>query len=237
MMKKFLFTVLTVCLALSVQAQDMSLEEILDAHYEVINQEKRSEVQSIVYEGTMSQGIEIPIKLMIKRPNKARMEGMVQGKMFVQAYDGENGFMIMPNAAAPQDLNDTQKESMEEMASVDSEFYTAQQKEYDVELLGTEDFEGSEVYKIKVTKPNGNETTYFMDSENYVILKAHSKMKVQDQDVESTTFYSNYKEVDGMIFPHSFDAKNAEGQMVSQIMIDTITVDGEVSDDKFVRPE
>ncbi|MFA0964028.1 outer membrane lipoprotein-sorting protein [Roseivirga sp. BDSF3-8] len=237
MMKKILFTFLTVCLALTVQAQDMTLEEVLENHFEVINQEKRSDINTLVYEGTMTQGIEIPVKLIIKRPGMVRMEGSVQGKVFVQAYDGNDGFMIMPNAAAPQDLSDEQKENMKDKASVDSELKTAQDKEFDMELMGTEDFEGSDVYLVKVTKDNGDATTYYIDAENYVILKARSKTTVQGQEVVGETYYSNYKEVDGMIFPHSFDYKNAEGQTMNQIMIETVTLDSEVSDEQFARPE
>ncbi|MGB3182026.1 MAG: outer membrane lipoprotein-sorting protein [Cyclobacteriaceae bacterium] len=237
MMKKVLFTFLTICLAVAVQAQDMTLEEVLEQHYEVMNQEKLSEVNTVIYEGTMMQGIEIPIKLMVKRPGMFRMEGTVQGKQFIQAFNGDEGFMLMPNAVAPQDMSDEQIESMEDMGSVDGSLYTAQDKGYDMELVGTEDFEGSEVYLVKVTKENGDEATYYLDAENFVILKVKSKSTVQGQEVESEMFFSNYKEVDGIIFAHSQEAKLPNGQTGMQIMIDTITLDQDLSDDEFARPE
>ena len=83
-MKKVLFTFLIACFAFTVQAQDMTLEEVLAAHYEVMGQEKLKDVQTVVYEGKMNQGIEIPLKLMVKRPGKFRMEGTVQGQTINQ---------------------------------------------------------------------------------------------------------------------------------------------------------
>ena len=60
--------------------------------------DKLKRVKSIKSTATMSMGpgIEAPGVLIQKRPALARLEFTVQGLTAVQAYDGKNGWQIMP---------------------------------------------------------------------------------------------------------------------------------------------
>jgi len=75
-MKKTILIIATLVISVfAVQAQDMTLEEILESHFEAIGQEKLNDVKSMTVAGKMMmQGMELPFKMIIKRPNKSRME-------------------------------------------------------------------------------------------------------------------------------------------------------------------
>ncbi len=60
---------------------------------------------------------------------------------------------------------------------------------------------------LKLTRPNGDVITSYIDSEEYVLLKSKSRMKVQGVDTEAETIFSNYKYVDEMLSPFSIETK------------------------------
>jgi hypothetical protein len=95
--------------------------------------------------------------------------------------------------------------------------------------------EGSSVYKIKVTRANGNIETHYIDSENFIPLKISSVIKIQGNDVENDTYPGNYKEVNGAMMPFSIENKS-KGQTISNVIIDKYEVDKEVDDNLFLKP-
>ncbi len=94
--------------------------------------------------------------------------------------------------------------------------------------------EGTEVYKIKLTKKEGDEIFYFIDSESYVMLKETRKMTVQGNEMEIESFPSNYEMINGIAFPMSIKT-NTMGQE-TEILLDSVKIDLELDDSIFVRP-
>ncbi len=217
-------------------AQD--LDEILDHYFEVIGQDKITRVNTITSEGKVLQmGMELPFVLIQKKPSKIRMEAEIQGTKFIQAYDGENGWMIAPwtGSPDPQDMPDEQIKAMRDMGDIEGDLYNWDKKGHEVSLIGKEDMEGTPVYKIKLVKENGDEYLYYIDAENYVVLRTDVKTTVQGTEVNSSTYLSNFKPVEGMIMPFSMESK-MNGQVVSQIMVDTYRIDEPVDDNVFTKP-
>lgn len=226
------------------QAQDMTLEEILDSHFEAIGQDKLLNVQSITMTGKqMAQGMEFPFKIMIKRPAKLRVEATVQGNTMVQAYNGTDGWMVMPwiGTLDPQDVNEEQLKGFKDQADMDGKLYNWKDKGYTVELVGTDDMEGTEVYKIKLTeKPDkegeeGDVTFFFIDSDSFVILKTSAKRTIQGNEMEAETFQSNYKQVDGIAMAFSTETKIG-GNSISQITVEDVKFNEDIDDNVFDRP-
>lgn len=234
-MKRMLLAAIMICISLLASAQ--TLNEVLNDHFEAINQEKRSTINTLVYEGLMIQGMEIPVKLIIKRPGMVRMEGVVMGNKFIQAYNGTEGFMILPGSSEPESLNEQQTASMKDMATLDSELAAARQNNFEMEFQGMDTFEGNEVYKIKVVNDRDTETVYYLDSEHYVILKVVSSVVVNGQTIVGETIYSDYVEEEGMLFPKTFISNNEAGETLNEIRIDDIYINEPVSDKLFSRPD
>ncbi|MBK8552460.1 MAG: hypothetical protein IPL53_15870 [Ignavibacteria bacterium] len=124
-------------------------------------------------------GLDIPMVTFVKRDGKARMEMSYQGMSLIRACDQNNGWMINPF----QGTKDAEKLPAEEVkdirkhAEIEGELINYKQKGYKAEFLGKDDFEGTEVYKIRVTDKDGDMTYYFLDVSSYLILKENSKRK------------------------------------------------------------
>lgn len=221
------------------QSFSQTVDEILAEYFAVIGQEKLLATETFSTNGKIVQGqFEIPFTSYHKRPMSFKSEATFQGMDIVTAYDGEKGWTINPFAgnSDPQPMTEEIADRISLQADYDGIFYNYKEKGYTIELLGTEDLDDIEVYLLKLTRPNGDVITSYIDSEEYVLLKSKSKMKVQGVDTEAETIFSNYKYVDDMLSPFSIETK-VNGETVMQMVFDEITYNVDIDDSIFEMPE
>lgn len=216
-----------------------TVDEILEEHFVVIGQEKLLQTNTFSTKGKIMQGqIEIPFISYHKRPMYFRSEASFQGMEILTAFNGETGWAVNPFAGSsdPLPMTAEQVDRMKLQADYDGMLYNYQEKGYQVELTGIETVDDIETYVLKLTRPNGDIINTFIDAENYVILKTSSKLKMQDVDVETESFYSNYKYVNEILSPFSLETKR-DGQTIMQMTFDEINYDVEIDDSIFIMPE
>ena len=184
-----------------------------------------------------SQGMELPMAILWKRPNRVRMDMTIQGKVMVQAFDSANGWMIMPfmGSTDPEKMTAEDTKEISQRADFDGELVDYQKKGHKVELVGKEDVDGAPAYKLKVTLKNGDIEYVFIDAATNLELKSVSKRKSQGAEIEIETFSSDYKLVDSVLVPHAMESK-VKGQTVMQLTFDTVKFNVPVADSAFVMP-
>jgi outer membrane lipoprotein-sorting protein len=221
MLKKLAALAVVALIAAPAQAQD--LDEVLNNYYEAIGGlEAWQSVQSMKMTGKMmmgGMGIEAPFTVMAKRPNMARIEFVFQGITGIQAYDGETAWQVMPFTG-----NTDPEEVWEESG-------------HTVELLGMEETEGTQAYKLKVTLNTGSVQYYYLDSEYFVPIRMEGVREVQGRTVEFETIVSDYKEVGGLMIAHSIEARPKGAPAGQAVTIDLVELDIEMADSLFVMPE
>jgi outer membrane lipoprotein-sorting protein len=190
--------------------------------------------------GKMMMGpMEAPIVVEFKRPQNMRVEFTLQGMTGVQAYDGETAWMVMPfmGKTEPEKMPAEQVKMIKEQADFDGPLMDYAEKGHTVELLGVEDVEGTEAYKLKVTKKDGDVDVIYIDAEYYMPFKSESKRTIQGQEMEVSTVIGDYKEVGSVIMPHSLEV-NTPGGMGGQVLtFDKIELDVDLPADRFAMPE
>jgi outer membrane lipoprotein-sorting protein len=181
--------------------------------------------------------MELDFVMLTLRPEKFRLEVDIQGAKMIQAYDGEKGWFVAPwtGSLDPIEISGVQLKTVKLQADMDGMLYNYEKKELITELIGKEDMEGTEVYKIKQTDKEGDVYFHFIDAENYVLLKTTSKVKMGESEIESETLYSNYKEYEGLMMAHSFESKT-NGQTMSQINIEAVELNPEIDAAIFTMP-
>ena len=237
-MKKLLslsFAILIAAFFTVVHGQDLS--EILDQHFSAVGQEKLMKIKTFtIYGNIVQMGTEFSFVQKVKTPDKFRMDANIQGQLMIQAYDGETGWYVAPWISLDtQDLTGPQLDQTKDQTNMEGDLYNWEEKGHQAEYLGTEDMEGTEVYKIKLTKKDGDEIFYYIDSEAYIILKEARKMTVQGNEIEIESFPGNYEVFDGIVFPMSIKT-NTMGQE-TEILFDSVKFDLEMNDSIFVRPD
>lgn len=227
-------------LAAPVQAQDMTVQDILNNYYEASGGlDNLKSVQSMTVTGKLTggQGFEAPFTRYAKRPNLLRMEFTVQGMTGVQGYDGETAWMHMPfmGQTAPEVMAPDMATAFEEEADIDGPLVDYAEKGHQIEYVGEDEAEGAEVYKLKLTRENGDVTYFYMDAEYFLVIVTEAKRTIQGNEMEFTTVISDYKDVGGLMIPHSFEVRG-QGPMGQTILIEQVELNTEIDDELFKMP-
>ena len=237
--KFFIFTgvfIISCFLLQSALTVDDLVKKNIEAHggYEKLKSVKsiKSTVKFIM------QGIEGPATILVKRPDKFRLDAVFQGMTITQAYDGKTGWSIMPFGGNldPRKMSEEELKEMEESADIDGAFVDYKKKGHKIELIGQEDLEGTPAYKLKLTLKNGNVRYVYLDAEYFLEIKIIAKVKRGDNEFEVESVLGDYKEVKGLMVAHSIEVKMNK-QTIRQVTVDKVELDVEIDDKLFVMPE
>jgi hypothetical protein len=235
--KLSLFLLFSALLSISAAAQ--TADEIVNKNIAARGGlEKIHAIKSVRVSAKLLQGgIELPVILQRKRPDSLRMELTFQGKTIIQGYDGTTGWVISPmtGSSEPLKLTEDQVKEIASQADIDGMLVDYKTKGHSVELIGKEDLEGNQAYKLKVTKKNGNIAYVFIDAENFLEIKTTEKSKPQGTEIEIDTYQADYKPVNGIMIAHAVEGK-VKGQTAFQIAVDKIEFDVPIDDAIFKLP-
>jgi outer membrane lipoprotein-sorting protein len=171
---------------------------------------------------------------------------IVQGQEVMQGvFDGEvmwsTNFQTMKAEKSDAESTEMMKLNANDFPS---EFIDYKEKGYTLELMGTESFEGTETYKLKLTKEpvtiDGEQvedvTYYYFDTEAFVPIAQESEMKMGPQKgAISQIKMSDYQEVDGLYVPFSMTQGVKDGAS-QPIIIESIELNPEIDDSVFAFP-
>jgi outer membrane lipoprotein-sorting protein len=202
--------------------------------------EKLKSVKSIKSTATMSMGpgMEAPGTLIQKRPALARLEFTVQGLTAVQAYDGKNGWQIMPfmGKKDPELMSADEAKEIEENADLDGPLVDYKSKGNQVELQGKEKIEGTDAYKLKVTLKNGDVQTIYIDSDSFLDIKEVTKRTVRGTEQEIESAIGDYKPVEGIMFPFAVESSVKGTDQKQKLTITKVELNVPADDSLFKMP-
>lgn len=143
-----------------------------------------------------------------KRPGEVRTEATVQGLTMVQAYDGKDGWKISPfqGRKDPEKMSPDDTKSLIEDAEVDGPLVDWQAKGSTVEYLGTEDVDGTQAHKLKVTRKNGDVSYVYLDPDHFLEIRITTQRIERGAQVEVETDLGDYEKVGGVFVPFSIEA-------------------------------
>ncbi|MEO8512017.1 MAG: outer membrane lipoprotein-sorting protein [Ignavibacteria bacterium] len=221
--------------------KSQTVDEVIDSHTKAIGGlDKLMAIKSVKFTGKFSGGgFEVPVVMTLKRKDMMRMDITFQGNAQITAFDGTTAWQVSP-WSGKKDAEKLPKESEKEMrnqADIEGALVNYKDKGYKAELLGKEDMEGSEVYKIKLTDKDGDVTTYYLDTQSYLILKETSKRKIKEKEINAETLYGNYQQVEGITFPMSLEIKEAGSQETQKGVMEKVELNVSVDDSYFKMPE
>lgn len=173
-----------------------------------------------------------------KRPNRVRQEFSLQGMTGINAYDGRAGWKIEPwqGKKDPEALSEEELRDITEESDFDGPLINYQQKGNRVELVGTEQVEGTDAFKLKVTLANGDVRTYYMDSDYYVPIRIDTKRIIRGAEQETETSLGDYKQVAGVYLPYSFETGQRGSQDRGKITYQKIEANLPLDDQRFTQP-
>lgn len=208
MQRKLVFAVVALLVALPLAAQELTADQIVTKNIEAHGGlAKLKSINTVKTSGKMSlpNGLEIPFVAYQMRPNKNRMELMVMGMTGIIAFDGTSAWQLMPfqGKTDPEPMSPEETKEMEDDSDIDGLLVDYKAKGHKVELVGKEQVEGADTYKLKVTLKNGNEKFLFLDADTFLEIRTQSKRMIRGTETETETSLGDYKEVEGIMMPFS----------------------------------
>jgi len=129
---------------------------------------------------------------------KMTMNGQVVNSRIYDGTKANESGMGGSRELTGEELND-----LKEQAALCKEL-TYLTNGYKIALNGVEDVNGSKTYVIKVLRADGKQSTEYYDMKTSLKVREISMVPGQSgQPVSMTTDFSDYKEANGVLFPHT----------------------------------
>jgi outer membrane lipoprotein-sorting protein len=217
------------------QAAVETAESLIKKHLAAQGGEARLRAAKTMKFTAKGEGGEVEmITVYRQRPNQVRKEITKGGKTFVKAFDGSlawtledtDKLTVMPPEKAAM---------MQHHADFDDGILDYQSKGHKVELAGTEDVRGAPAYKLKLTLKSGDVEYRYLDASSHLEVKRVSTWQKDGKTEESTTYFSDYRTVDGIKVNHVIETEN--GDKKSKLVIQEIWFDKPIDAALFRKPE
>ncbi len=220
-MKRILLSLLVLASAFTVKAQ--TADEVIAKHIDAIGgAENWKKVNSMKMEGILQvQGAEVNVVVTILHGKGMRQDISVMGMTGYEIVTPTEGWDFMPFQGQTEPEAKTAEELTEAQDNLDAqgELIDYAAKGHKVELIGKEDVEGTECFKLKVTKKGGSVSTLFFDPKTFYIVQSKSTQKANGQEMEVTTSFSNYEKLaEGIVVAKSMTLPFGEMNMTKVIV-------------------
>jgi len=211
--------------------EGVTSQTVLDHYLSAIGgKDKASAVKSILATADVKiEGVPFAPTAEIKSmfPNKESIEMSIEGMGVImkQKFNGLVGYVEQQGQR--KDLTDDELKDKKSKYSIIPELHYDMSK---VSLESMTTIDGSDVYKIKVSKSDSDSFRYY-DAETGLLKRVEATVEVQGQSINSVVDFGNYSPVNEVLFPYSETIKN--GPQVLNFNFSNIKVNEGVIDADF----
>lgn len=173
-----------------------------------------------------------------KAPESSRTEASLQGLTMVQAWDGREAWQISPfqGRKDPEKMSADDARALADDAPIGGPLLDWQARGSKVESLGTEDVDGTEAHKLKVTLKNGDVEYLYLDPDHWLEIRKVTQRRVRGTQVETVEDYGDYEAVAGVYFPFSIATENKGDGGRQRVTIEKAEANVPLEDAMFAFP-
>jgi len=189
----------------------------------------------IVHIGGEGFSLDAQIGTLLQRDGRIRSEFTLQGLTSVDALDGAEAWHFQPFQGRREAERATEDEIalMSEDAEFEGPLLDWQKKGYRVDYLGTEDVDGTEAHKLRVTRKNGNINWIYLDPDTFLVIRAVQQARVRGAERVSETDFGAYERVAGVWMPFSFETGPKGAPKNSRVTIERAEINIDVDATAF----
>lgn len=229
----FMIAALFGAMASFAQTADDVANKYIDA---IGGKDNWKKVNTVVTEGAMKvQGADVALVMTAAQGRGNRQDISVMGMTGYQIMTPTAGWSYMPfqgQTKAEPATAEMVKLGADQL-DVQGALVDYATKGHSIELLGKEDVDGSDCYKLKINYKSGKVETYFIDASSYLLVKSITKQSINGQEMEMTTTFSNYQKTpEGLILPMAMTVPLGPG-LNADMTITKISINKPVDDSTF----
>lgn len=239
MKKLFILVGVLLIAASTINAQELTLEQVLDKYYQANGFDKLQNVKTIIMTGSITNWVVMPTKVYKARPNKYRLERDVNDITGLTVYDGQTGWTTAPwtKNPNPQIVPEQGIVDLKIQSDFDGLFYNWKDKGYNLELVGLEKLGDSDVYRIKFTRSDNIVEFYLIDSKSFLLIKKVGVRNIRGKDFKIDFTFSDYRKVEGVMFPFSILNASENQPAPAETQYESIEVNNPIDEKLFVMPQ
>jgi hypothetical protein len=230
-MKKSILLLSALLLATLLNAQ--SLEEIVKKYTVANKLDKLSAISTVKIAGKMSMmGIEMPMELWMKNPDKLLQVLSYNGQEIVTAIDGTKGYAINPMAGSPtpKEIPISEVENLKK-SLVFYNYLEAYLKKGKLTLDGNGNVGDKPAFKLKILMDGGTIVLAYIDKSSFLMVKATINSISDGVDVVAEVIYSDFKDNSGVFLPMKQITTTARGGF--EMIYDKVEVNIPMEDKLF----
>ncbi len=184
--------------------------------------------------------LQLTVREIKTRAGQYRQEITLQGLTQVQAYDGEHAWQVQPfqGRKDPSLMSADEAKGLAQSADIDLPFVDAKRKGNSVENLGVEDIDGTAAYKLRVRLKSGNESTYWLDPDSWMVIRELDRQTVRGAEQVTETDFGEYEQVAGVYVPMSEQQgpKDSDASQKQKIVYDKASANASLPATEFTFP-
>jgi zinc protease len=161
-----------------------------------------AKIKTLEMKGNASlSGFDLSMNSVYLQPDKMAMSISAQGQVMQSVI--VNGMRAkVSNMGQSQMLEGEAANDYIEQAKIIEELHFEKENKK-VTLSGAEVVEGKNCYQLEVSEADGSSTVYYYDANTKLKVRSISTRQVGDQTIQQTADYSDYKAVEGVLFPYT----------------------------------
>jgi hypothetical protein len=231
-----------ISLAAASAAQAVSVDELIAKNAAARGGlDKIQAIKSLKMEGRLRFGgnFDLDYVLYQKAPDSTRAEATVQGLTQVRAWDGKEAWTISPFGGRkdPQRISAEDAKSIADDASISGPLIDYKAKGSTIDYLGTEDVDGTDAHKLKVTLKSGDVEYVYLDPDHFLEIRTIAQHKVRGTESEIVTDFGDYEQVNGVFFPFAVNSHaKGDGDGGTEITVEKAEANVPVDDAIFAFP-
>ena len=142
-----------------------------------------------------------------RQPDSLRVEQAMMGQTVTYGHDGTATWWIHPimGVEKPAAVPEAAAALVRHAVEFRSPLIDAAAQGNKVELLGKEELDGQPTLKLKVTRKDGSEETWYLDPSTYLEVARFDRTLDLPDAKDRWTYYSDFRPVDGLVIAHRQD--------------------------------
>ena len=175
------------------------------------------------------QGNKVDFQFVKKAPAMYKQNVSMGGNvMSSQVFDGENLAVIQMGQTVPND--EATVKDMPYDAAIISEV-AIKEMALQTKLIGVESINDVNAYAIEITKPSGKTATHYYSVADGLKIRESQVAQGPQGEMVLDVDLSNYKEVNGVKFPHSISMPM--GPMKMNVAVEQVELNKGIEDSEF----